>query len=158
VPATQNRNNWDASQSTDWRLGTPHQLFESLSALATTLSVIVPLMTWVRIPTQKAMFIFQYPVGCLASFFQFHFWFSVQFLFYKDFKVRKVRIYFEKIPKISKNTKNTNQNKNYSAFIDFWILASWLSLMQFTTSHRKKSAFVSCTWKKSWDSQQYKLV
>jgi hypothetical protein len=55
------------------------------------------------IPTQKDMFIFQHSLGCLASFFQFHFWFSVQFLFYKDFKVREVRIYFEKIPKIQKN-------------------------------------------------------
>jgi hypothetical protein len=27
----------------------------------------------VQIPTQKAMFIFQHSVGCLASFFQFHF-------------------------------------------------------------------------------------
>jgi hypothetical protein len=111
------------------------QLFESLSALATTLSKrwdersyttyssIFKLFTHryeISAPTfqinyfncsncfrfrvtisfnyftQKAMFIYG-----LASFFQFHFWFSVQFLFYKYFKVCEVRIYFEKISKIS---------------------------------------------------------
>jgi hypothetical protein len=37
-------------------------------------------MTWVRIPTQKAIFLFQHSVD-YPFFFQFHFWFSVQFIF-----------------------------------------------------------------------------
>jgi hypothetical protein len=39
----------------------------------------VPLMTWVRVPTQKAIFIFQHSVGCFAFFFQFHFCFQFSF-------------------------------------------------------------------------------
>jgi hypothetical protein len=75
------------------------QLFESLSALATTLSKRWgqrSYTTYLNIskafthrydnfnayfPTQKAIFLFQHSVDYLASFFQFHFWFSVQFLF-----------------------------------------------------------------------------